>query len=89
MCTTIVERAAISGSGKGAQGWFPLGQAFVTYDHPFHAQLEHALNIDFVDEAAGIDKRVRVEMTIESARELAKGLLAAIEQAEAYEALAP
>lgn len=85
MCTNIVERTGISGSGKGQQGWFPLGQAYVSYDHPFHAQLEHAVNIDFVNEAAGIDSRVAVELTLESARDLAAAILAAVERAQAYE----
>ena len=53
MCTNIVETAEIAGSGKGASGWFALTDAHVSYDHPFHTSLEHALNIDFVNAAAG------------------------------------
>ena len=37
MCSYITERADIAGSGKGAQGWFPLTNANVYFDHPFHA----------------------------------------------------
>ena len=86
MCSNILERAAVSyGSAKGREGWFPLSSAFVTYDHPFHADLEHAVNLDFVNEAAGIEARVAVELSIDSARNLATALLAAIERAEAYE----
>ena len=48
MCTMIVERAEITGSGKGKNGWFSLRQVNVSYDHPFHAPVEHAVNIDFV-----------------------------------------
>lgn len=85
MCTTISEKARISGSGKGPQGWFSLDQVYLGYDHPFHAPLDHAVSIDFVNEAAGPGARVAVELTRESARELATRLLAAVEQADAYE----
>ena len=86
MCTNIMERTALSGAGKGLQGWFTLTEASVSYDHPFHVSLEHAVNIDFTNEAAGVGARVAVELTIDSAKELAKTLLAAVERAEAYEA---
>jgi hypothetical protein len=49
----------------------------VAYDHPYHALLEHALTIDFVDEAAGPSARVAVELSADSAR----ALVAAIETA--------
>ena len=42
----------------------------------------HALNIDFVNEAAGPGARVAVELTPESARELAHKILATLDQAE-------
>lgn len=70
MCTMIVEAAEIHGSGKGTQGWFKLSQVSVSYDHPFHASLEHAVNLDFVNEKEGWGKRVAVEITPESARQL-------------------
>jgi len=79
----IVHQAKIAGSGKGAQGWFDVCEANVSYDHPFHIRLEHALNIDFVNEAAGPGARVAVELTPESARELAKTILATLDEAEA------
>lgn len=78
MCTNITERALISGSGKGATGWFTLDQAYVSYDHPFHAPLEHALNIDFVNEAKGPGARVAVELTRESAEQLMVAIQAAL-----------
>jgi hypothetical protein len=80
MCTMICQRAEVSGSGKGADSWFKLSHVNVSYDHPFHVPLEHALNIDFVDEKAGPGARVAVELTPESARELAQAILAALEQ---------
>jgi Family of unknown function (DUF6295) len=83
MCTMIVEQAKIAGSGKGAQGWFSVNQVNVTYDHPFHAPLEHALNLDFVNEAEGPGARVAVELTAESARQLIQAIQAALERAEA------
>lgn len=83
MCTMIVHQARIVGSGKGPQGWFDLDQANVSFDHPFHLRDEHALNIDFVNEAAGPGARVAVELTAEAARELARTILATLAQAEA------
>ncbi len=83
MCTMIVQQAEIEGSGKGHQGWFEVKQANVSYDHPFHAPLEHALNIDFVNEAQGPGARVAVELTVDSARALVDTILAVLAQAEA------
>jgi hypothetical protein len=79
MCTWIVEKTAVSGSGKGAGGWFPLTQANVCYDHPTHAFLEHSLNIDFVNEDMGPGARVAVELSAESARGLVRAILAALD----------
>ncbi|MCE2462962.1 MAG: hypothetical protein J4F46_03475 [Dehalococcoidia bacterium] len=79
MCTWIVEKADISGSAKGPNGWFPVTRANVCYDHPSHAFLEHSLNIDFVNEELGTGARVAVEMSAESARSLVRAILAALE----------
>lgn len=83
MCANIVEQAKIWGSGKGTQGWITVNQVNVVYDHPFHISLDHALNIDFVNEAEGPGARVAVELNPESARQLAKAILAALARAEA------
>lgn len=83
MCTMIVKQVEIAGSGKGAQGWFTLGQANVSYDHPFNAPLEHALNIDFVNEAKGPGARVAVELSEQAARTLVATILEVLEQAAA------
>jgi hypothetical protein len=83
MCTMIVEKVKIDGSGKGVNGWFTLQQANVSFDHPFNAPLEHALNIDFVNESQGPSARVAVEMSESAARELVKTILAVLDQAEA------
>jgi hypothetical protein len=79
----IVHQAKIEGCGKGAQGWFDLREVNVSYDHPFHIRLEHALNIDFVNEAEGPGARVAVELTPEAARQLAQAILATLDSAEA------
>ena len=82
MCTMIVEKVKIEGSGKGQQGWFALQGANVSYDHPFHAPYEHALNIDFVNETQGPSARVAVELSETAARELVRTILAVLDQAE-------
>lgn len=82
MCTNIVKQVEIEGSGKGNQGWFAVRQANVSYDHPFDAPLEHALNIDFVNEAMGPGARVAVELDVASARALVKTIQAVLDQAE-------
>ena len=83
MCTWIIERTTVSGSGKGAAGWFPLTHANVYYDHPYHAPHDHTLNIDFVNEAAGPSARVAVELTAESTRALVDRILAALAAGDA------
>jgi hypothetical protein len=83
VCTTIAEKVPLSGSGKGADGWFELTDLYVTYDHPFHAPHEHALSVSFVNEAAG--GRVAVELDRANARVLVDRLLAALERADQVE----
>jgi hypothetical protein len=57
-------------------------EANVSYDHPYDMPLEHALNIDFVNEAAGPSARVAVELSIEAARKLVQTIEAVLAQAE-------
>ncbi|MBI1294487.1 hypothetical protein GC175_05975 [bacterium] len=83
MCTMIVNQVKMNGSGKGKDGWFDLSQANVSYDHPFHLPLEHALNIDFVDPAQGPGARVAVELSVASARALMETIQAVLAEAEA------
>jgi len=83
MCTMIVEKIRIDGSGKGTDGWFKLEQANISYDHPFNAPLDHALNIDFVNESMGTSARVAVELSAEAARELVRTILTVLDEAEA------
>ena len=82
MCTMIVEKIKVDGSGKGVNGWFKLEHANVSFDHPFNTPLEHALNIDFVSESQGPSARVAVELSEGAARQLVKTILAVLEQAE-------
>ena len=82
MCTMIAKQVKIEGSGKGTTGWFTLREADVSYDHPFHAPYEHALNIDFVNEAQGPGARVAVELSPEAARILVEAIQAVLSQAE-------
>ena len=78
MCTYQTEQIKVTGSGKGANGWFGVTDATVYYDHPVHTQAEHSLNIDFLNPGQGPGARVAVELTAESARELAKAIEAAL-----------
>jgi hypothetical protein len=86
MCTYITEKAEMFGSAKGPQGWFRIDMANVYFDHPFHAPLEHSLNIDFVNEADGSPTRVAVEISAESAKLLVEKILAALASGEASHA---
>jgi hypothetical protein len=79
----IVEKIRVDGSGKGREGWFELKEANVSYDHPFNAPFEHALNIDFVNESMGPSARVAVELSEHAARELVRAILDVLGQAEA------
>lgn len=83
MCTMIAQQVRIEGSGKGTSGWFTLREADVSYDHPFNAPFEHALNIDFVNEAQGPGARVAVELSVEAAQSLVETIQAILRRAEA------
>jgi hypothetical protein len=79
----IAQQVKIDGCGKGTSGWFTLREANVSYDHPFNAPFEHALNIDFVNEAQGPGARVAVELSVEAARTLVETILEILDRAEA------
>jgi Family of unknown function (DUF6295) len=81
MCTYLTETIKITGSGKGAEGWFSVSDASVYFDHPVHAMAEHTLNIDFRNPAGGPSARVAVELNAESARELARAILLTLDSA--------
>lgn len=67
MCSYVTERATVTGSAKGASGWFPLTHATVYFDHPYHSPYDHTLNIDFANSDQGPSSRVAVELTASSA----------------------
>ena len=89
MCTYINEKASIFGSAKGADGWMKVDTANVYFDHPYHAPLDHALGIDFVDESQGSPRRVAIEISAESARRLVAKIQAALDSGEAAHAIKP
>lgn len=80
MCSYIIDKVRLAGSAKGQTGWLSVDTANVYFDHPFHASLDHALGIDFVNEADGARERIAVELSAESARELAHAILNSLER---------
>jgi triacylglycerol esterase/lipase EstA (alpha/beta hydrolase family) len=89
MCSYIVRKAALTGSAKGPQGWMRIDTANVYFDHPYHAPLDHALGIDFVNAADGAQSRVAIELSAQSARALVAQILAALEEGEAEHGAQP
>ena len=75
MCTYLTEIVPMLGSGKACDGWFKLSESSVYFDHPVHALLDHSLNIDFRNPDLGPGVRVAVELSKESARNLAMAIL--------------
>jgi len=69
MCTMIAHQVKIEGRGKSGTDWIEVREAYVSYDHPYDLPLEHALNIDFVNEAVGPNARVAVELSVDAARQ--------------------
>ena len=82
MCTMIAHQVKLEGRGKMGPEWFAVKEANVSYDHPYDLPLEHALNIDFVNEAMGPGARVAVELSVEAARQLVKTIEAVLAQAD-------
>jgi hypothetical protein len=82
MCTYITEKTKVVGSAKGPKGWMRIESANIYFDHPFHAPLDHTLNIDFVGEVDGSTQRVAVELSAESARALIQKIAAALASGE-------
>ncbi len=83
MCSYIVDKVRLKGSAKGPNGWLNVDTANVFFDHPFHAPLDHALGIDFINEKDGARERVAVELSAESARQLALSILVALKRGQA------
>jgi len=83
MCTMIAASTTVAGAGKGSEGWFPVTQATVGYDHATHSGTAHALLLDFTNYDLGLDARIALELDLPSGRALLAQLQSAIEAAEA------
>lgn len=79
MCTYRTTAVSVRGSGKGAEGWFPVSDASVYFDHPVHASAEHSLNIDVLNPSRGAGVWVALELDPRSARALANAILETLE----------
>jgi hypothetical protein len=89
MCSYIVEKARLTGTAKGpGSEWMKIDTANVYYDHPYEAQLDHALCVDFVCEANGGRERVAIEISRESALELMEKIKTALASGDAAHASA-
>src|SRR5262249_60928318 len=82
MCTSIIEITDAEGMAKRGDGWFPLTQAVVAYDHARHALLGDVITLDFFNTRLGADARAGGEITLESAQALRAALDPAIAAAE-------
>lgn len=80
MCTYVTETLDVAGSAKGPDGWIRVTDATVYFDHPTHALADHTLNVDLRRPADGPAARVAVELTAESARELAHAILRVLDE---------
>jgi hypothetical protein len=75
MCTYVTTTLAVTGSAKGADGWFPATTASVYFDHPAHAPADHTLNVDVMNPGRGPASRVALELDPDAARALAVAIL--------------
>ena len=63
VCSYLTVATEVAGRAKGSQGWFTVDRRrSVYFDHPFHAPVDHTLNIDFVDPAEGPGGALAVEL---------------------------
>jgi hypothetical protein len=85
MCTYATIQTKLAGSAKGPDSsWFKVTDGTVYFDHPVHTMVaDHTLNIDFADPSQGPGARVAVELSAQSARELAAAIEAALASAPA------
>src|SRR6266516_4882760 len=82
MCTMIAHQVKIQGRGKSGPEWFEVREANVSYDHPYDLPMEHALNIDFVNEALGPGGGLAVGLSLDAARPLVRRSEAGLAQAD-------
>jgi hypothetical protein len=74
MCTYSTVRVAIDGAAQGRPAWFSVDDAGVYVDHPYHSTAAHTLNLDFRNAGGGPEARVAVELSLDSARRLARAI---------------
>jgi hypothetical protein len=79
MCTYQTETLTLRGSAKTADGWTTMTDASVYFDHPVHYGAGHALLIDLLNPAKGPSARAALELSAESARDLAHAILRALD----------
>lgn len=94
MCTGLVQKARVSGAGKGGEGWFKLDEVSVMYDCTYHMSTPQGVNIEFFNEKEGPGARVAVELSPSSAMELVHAIMeslysAGIDPGEAALGMAP
>jgi hypothetical protein len=83
MCTYQTETLAVRGSAKTPAGWTTMTDATVYFDHPVHYPAGHALLIDVLNPSHGASARVALELSPDSARELAVAILRTLDSAPA------
>ncbi|MDE3031555.1 MAG: hypothetical protein KGI65_08055 [Acidobacteriota bacterium] len=83
MCTYNTETLDVTGSAKGATGWFRATNASVYFDHPVHLPAGHALMIDVLSRERGASARVGLELDADSARALAEAILRTLDSVPA------
>jgi len=86
VCTYQTESLSLNGSGKGGQGWFPVTDASVYFDHPVHAASEHTLNLDFLNPTLGPGARVALELDAASALALADAIRTVLDASDSLAA---
>lgn len=74
MCTSLTEHLDVVAHGRGQHEWTRFSSALVYYDHPARATFEHAMVIDFRADRSEPSSRVVIELTAESAAELAAAI---------------
>jgi len=62
MCTYDTERITVTGSAKGADGWFRATDATISYDHPTLRRRTRVV-VDLINPALGASSRVGLELT--------------------------
>ena len=80
MCTNIATRTTVNGSATTGDGWSPVNEATIGFDHATHLWKEHAVRLDFVSAVDG--ERVAVELDLASGKALFERLREVIDAAE-------